>query len=94
MTRRSAWKAAMVAMLGCAALAVPRAAQARITRIEITQVESPAFGGASFGEVASRAQATQLTRPGRSVRTVWATTAGTMPTTATNPHSSRVSGVA
>ena len=26
-------------------------ASARITRIEITQIESPAFGGASFGEV-------------------------------------------
>jgi hypothetical protein len=51
MTRRSAWKAAMVMVLGCAALAAPRAAQARITRIEITQVESPAFGGASFGDV-------------------------------------------
>ncbi|HSS02882.1 MAG TPA: alpha/beta hydrolase domain-containing protein [Kofleriaceae bacterium] len=51
MTRRSAWKAAMVVVLGCAALAVPRAAEARITRIEITQIESPAFGGASFGEV-------------------------------------------
>jgi hypothetical protein len=32
-------------------LGLPVAAEARITRIEITQIESPAFGGATFGEV-------------------------------------------
>ena len=32
-------------------LGTPATARARITRIEITQTESPAFGGASFGEV-------------------------------------------
>lgn len=38
------------AVLGAAVVHAP-AADARITRIEITQTESPAFGGASFGDV-------------------------------------------
>src|ERR1051325_3706962 len=33
------------------ALALPMTVEARITRIEITQKESPTFGGASFGDV-------------------------------------------
>jgi Alpha/beta hydrolase domain len=37
--------------IGCAALAVPAVSDARITRITITQLESPTFGGASFGTV-------------------------------------------
>src|SRR5207302_378927 len=35
----------------CALLAAATAAQARITRIVITRVERPTFGGASFGSV-------------------------------------------
>ena len=36
---------------GCAMLGMPAAVSAGITRIEITQIESPAFGGAAFGDV-------------------------------------------
>jgi alpha/beta hydrolase family protein len=39
------------AALGSLTLLVPAVASARITRIQIAQVESPAFGGASFGDV-------------------------------------------
>jgi hypothetical protein len=43
-------RAALLATaVGCAIALAPAIAAARITRIEITQVESPAFGGASFG---------------------------------------------
>jgi hypothetical protein len=41
----------LAAAIACAVIAVPGTASARITRIEITQIESPAFGGASFGDV-------------------------------------------
>jgi hypothetical protein len=41
----------VAAALGCAMLAIPAVATARVTRIEITQIESPTFGGASFGAV-------------------------------------------
>ena len=52
MERRSpaALRTALVAGIACATVGVPTA-DARITRIEITQIESPAFGGASFGAV-------------------------------------------
>jgi hypothetical protein len=48
---RAALQTLLAAGIGCAVIAVPRAASARIVRIEITQTESPAFGGASFGNV-------------------------------------------
>src|SRR6185436_20357560 len=41
----------LAAGVACAILAAPGVASARITRIEIMQTESPAFGGASFGTV-------------------------------------------
>jgi hypothetical protein len=41
----------LAAGIGCAMSLAPALADARITRIEITQTESPTFGGASFGEV-------------------------------------------
>lgn len=41
----------LAAVFGCATIGVPAIASARITRIAITQVESPTFGGASFGDV-------------------------------------------
>ena len=40
----------LVALLVGAVIAIP-AAHARITRVEIERVESPAFGGASFGHI-------------------------------------------
>jgi hypothetical protein len=40
----------IVTGLVAAALLAPASADARITRIEFTRVESPTFGGASFGE--------------------------------------------
>src|SRR5262245_41818138 len=45
--------ASLPALLGALGitLLVAAPADARITRIEIAEVESPAFGGASFGEV-------------------------------------------
>ena len=45
--------AARAALLGtaCASLAIASPAQAHITKITITSVESPTFGGASFGSV-------------------------------------------
>ncbi len=47
----AAMRMLLTAAAGSATLAVPAIASARITHIEITQTESPAFGGASFGEV-------------------------------------------
>lgn len=41
--------ALLAAAVGCTVLAAPEIASAGIVRIEITQVESPAFGGAAFG---------------------------------------------
>jgi hypothetical protein len=41
----------VAAALGAAVLCIPQLAHARITRFEITTTESPAFGGASFGDV-------------------------------------------
>jgi hypothetical protein len=41
----------LMAILSCAAVGLPLAAHARITRIQITQTESPTFGGTSFGDV-------------------------------------------
>jgi hypothetical protein len=46
-----ALRIALATGLGCALLGIPAVASAGITRIEITQTESPAFGGASFGDV-------------------------------------------
>ncbi|HEU4730346.1 MAG TPA: alpha/beta hydrolase domain-containing protein [Kofleriaceae bacterium] len=52
MERRSrALRIVLAAGLGLAMLGIPRFAAAGITRIEITQTESPAFAGASFGDV-------------------------------------------
>src|SRR5262249_32847674 len=53
MTRpaRAARLTLLAAAISGALLAAPRAASAHITRIEITQLESPTFGGASFGDV-------------------------------------------
>jgi hypothetical protein len=52
MKRRSrTLRIALAAGLGCALLGMPAMASAGITRIEITQTEAPAFGGASFGSV-------------------------------------------
>jgi hypothetical protein len=42
---------ALAVAVGCVIFAVPAVASAHITRIEITQVESPTFGGATFGAV-------------------------------------------
>jgi hypothetical protein len=39
----------LAAAVGCAIAGAPAIAQARIVRIEITQIESPAFGGVAFG---------------------------------------------
>src|SRR5436853_2443108 len=47
----STMRAVLIATSLCVAFVLPIAAEARITRIEITQKESPAFGGASFGDV-------------------------------------------
>ena len=44
---RAAATIRLAAAIGC--LCAPRLASARVTRIEITQIESPAFGGATFG---------------------------------------------
>ncbi|HET7502811.1 MAG TPA: alpha/beta hydrolase domain-containing protein, partial [Kofleriaceae bacterium] len=44
-------RALRIVLAGLAILGIPRIADAGITRIEITQIESPALGGASFGEV-------------------------------------------
>jgi hypothetical protein len=41
----------LAAGVGCAIVSLSAVAEARITRIEITQTESPTFGGASFGAV-------------------------------------------
>src|SRR5258705_4877654 len=40
----------LLATLVCAGIGIPVSAHARITRIQITQTESPAFDGASFGD--------------------------------------------
>jgi Alpha/beta hydrolase domain len=48
---RTASRILRVAGVGCALFGLTAVAEARITRIEITQTESPAFGGASFGAV-------------------------------------------
>ena len=50
---RHPYSAKWMMLVGLAAtlLCAPRLADARITRIEITQTESPTFGGASFGTV-------------------------------------------
>jgi alpha/beta hydrolase family protein len=45
--RRAAVKIWLAAAIG--SLCAPGIASARVTRIEITQIESPAFGGAAFG---------------------------------------------
>jgi hypothetical protein len=42
-----AWRAAIASLLACAALA----SEAHITRLELVRVESPTFGGATFGSV-------------------------------------------
>ena len=47
---RAAMRTFVAAAIGCVSLGAPAVASARITRIEITQIESPAFGGASFGD--------------------------------------------
>jgi hypothetical protein len=47
---RAATPMLLAAAIG-ALIGAPAIAQARITRIEITQTESPAFGGAAFGDV-------------------------------------------
>jgi hypothetical protein len=44
---RAAASIQLAAAIGC--LCAPSLASARVTRIEITQIESPAFGGAAFG---------------------------------------------
>ncbi|HEX3763445.1 MAG TPA: alpha/beta hydrolase domain-containing protein [Kofleriaceae bacterium] len=44
---RTAIKTLLAAAIGC--LCAPSIASARVTRIEITQIESPTFGGATFG---------------------------------------------
>lgn len=49
--RRVPPNALLGAALAIAVLTLPAVAHARITRIEIARIESPAFGGASFGEV-------------------------------------------
>jgi len=48
---RAAIRTLLAAGVGYAIFSLPAVAEARITRIEITQTESPTFGGASFGEV-------------------------------------------
>src|SRR5262245_21727032 len=49
---RRAWRRTVAAALcACAAFAVVRRSDARVTRIEITRRESPAFGGTAFGDV-------------------------------------------
>ena len=48
---RAATPTLLAAAIGCALLGAPALVEAHITRIEITQVESPAFGGAAFGDV-------------------------------------------
>jgi len=48
---RAAMRTLLAAAFGCAWFGISAVAEARITRIEITQTESPTFGGASFGEV-------------------------------------------
>ncbi|MFL6650451.1 MAG: alpha/beta hydrolase domain-containing protein [Sulfurifustaceae bacterium] len=48
---RAGARALAASALVSAVLGIPTLAEARITRIQITQVESPAFGGASFGDV-------------------------------------------
>ncbi len=47
---RAAMRTLLAAAFGCAWFGISAVAEARITRIEITQTESPTFGGASFGE--------------------------------------------
>ncbi|MFL6655407.1 MAG: alpha/beta hydrolase domain-containing protein [Sulfurifustis sp.] len=44
-------RALAASALVCGLLGLPTLVEARITRIQITQVESPTFGGASFGDV-------------------------------------------
>src|SRR5512140_1107201 len=48
---RPAMRILLAAGVGCAMFCLSAVAEARITRIEITQTESPTFGGASFGAV-------------------------------------------
>jgi hypothetical protein len=49
--QRSSRIVLVAAAVGCALVAVPAVASAHVTRIEIAAVESPAFGGATFGSV-------------------------------------------
>ena len=48
---RAAMRILLAAGVGCTLFALSAVAEARITRIEIAQIESPTFGGASFGAV-------------------------------------------
>jgi alpha/beta hydrolase family protein len=49
--RNVTWRSASVLAGVAVVVLAPILAQARVTRIELTRVESPAFGGASFGAV-------------------------------------------
>jgi hypothetical protein len=51
MTERRPARRGPLLALGMAALAISAPAEAHITRIEISRIESPAFAGASFGQV-------------------------------------------
>jgi hypothetical protein len=50
-TTTRAWIGLLALIVGIAVMGIPSAADARVTQINITTVESPTFGGASFGTV-------------------------------------------